>query len=280
MGEGTWNAVSIAWDGIRYRQGEFDFWAARLGAANRGSSSTRMAGMSYKSSFGETIYFFRHTVAAFEKVDAHTLNHLVTVARGNQQLTLEGAVQLGTRSTFTGNRVLGPAKSLKAWATAARYTVRVAPNLSVAVEGSAASGGSNDRESFTFDNSLASNHALYGTMDVHGWKNSQALAILVNFKPRADISVDLGYHRFGLRDAADAWYSSGGAPNPGFVDPTGSKGRDVGQELDLQAGFTLTPRFTLTVGVSTFRPGAFIRAFRGANTTDQNWLFMQAIYRY
>ena len=270
IGEGAWNGVSIAWDGVRFRRGGVDVWAANLGAANRGSSSTRMAGASLVSRAGETTYFFRHSENLHETVDAHTIDHLFVTVRGRSVASVEGAIQGGTRQ----------GKALEAWATAARYTYKTTLQLSVSLEGTVASGGSNGDRSFTFDNSLASNHPIYGTMDMQSWKNSQVLSLLANYKPRPDVSIDLGYHRFGLRDASDSWYGAGGSPNGGFTDPTGAKGREVGDEFDLQAGFNVTPKFNLAVGASAFRPGRFIRAFRGVNAKDQHWFFVQATYRY
>jgi len=270
MGAGAWNSVSTAWDGIRYRRGPLDVWAAKLGTAARISQGTRMAGMSYQSRAGETLYFFRHMDTPAESVDAHTIDHVLNLKDGAGTLSLEGALQAGRRR----------GKDLRAWAMAGRFTYVWSPKLSTTLEGSLSSGGGNRHETFAFDNALASNHPIYGTMDLQGWKNSQVMSFVVNFRPQSDVGVDLGYHRFGLRDASDAWYGAGGLPNGGFVDPTGSKGRDVGDEFDLQADFTINPKVSVMVGASTFRAGNFIRGFRGKDTANQNWLFVQATYRY
>ena len=270
MGAGAWNSVSTAWDGLRFRRGPLDVWAAKLGTASRISQRTRMAGLSYLSSAGETLYFFRHMDTPAESVDAHTIDHVWTMKEGAGTLSLEGALQAGRRR----------GKDLRAWAVAGRFTYVWSPKLSTTLEGSLASGGGNRHETFAFDNALASNHPIYGTMDLQGWKNSQVMSFVLNYRPQRDVSLDFGYHRFGLRDASDAWYGSGGLPNGGFVDPTGSKGRDVGDEFDLQADFTINPKVSLMVGASTFRAGNFIRGFRGSDTTNQNWLFVQATYRY
>ena len=270
MGAGSWNSVLTAWDGVRFRRGPWDAWAVKLGTASRISQRTRMAGLSYQSGAGETLYFFRHLDTPVESVDAHTIDHVLTLKKGPGTLSLEGALQSGHRR----------GKDLHAWALAGRYTYVWSPKLSVALEGSLASGGGNGHETFAFDNALAGNHQLYGTMDLQDWKNSQVLSLFVNYRPRQDVNVEFGYHRFGLRDASDAWYGAGGLPNGGFVDPTGSKGRDVGDEFDLQADFTINPKVSVMVGASTFRAGNFIRGFRGSDTTNQNWLFVQATYRY
>lgn len=270
MGAGSWNNVLISWDGIRYRRGPVDAWAAKLGTATRPSKRTQMAGISYQSRAGETLYFYRHMDTRVGSVDAHTIDHLLTLKNGNRTLSLEGALQVGRRG----------GKDLRAWATAARYTYTASPKLSVALEGSMASGGNNATTTFAFDNALAGNHQLYGKMDLQDWKNSQVLSLFVHYRPRPDVLIEFGYHRFGLRDASDAWYGSGGLPNGGFVDPTGSKGRDVGDELDLQVDYSVNSKLSVMVGASVFRPGNFIRGFRGKDTTNQNWLFVQASYRY
>jgi len=266
IGDAPWPAVSVAWDGVRFQNRTWDAWATRLGAANRASRQTNMAGAAYTSVAGETMYFYRHG----EGVDAHTLDHLFSQTKGKRTISAEAAVQAGKRQ----------GKDLQAWAVAARYTYRPDPKLSLAVEGAAASGGSNPNRSFTFENALASNHPIYGLMDMQSWKNTQILSLYATYKPSASWTVDLGYHRFGLRDAADAWYGSSGTVNGGLVDPTGRSGREVGQELDLQVAYNPTAKLGFLAGVSTFNPGRFVRSIRGANATDQTWLFAQVSFRF
>ena len=171
-------------------------------------------------------------------------------------------------------------KDLQAWAMAARYTYRTNSKLTLAVEGAAASGGSNQNRSYTFENALASNHPIYGLMDMQSWKNTQILSLYATYKPSPMMTVDLGYHRFGLRDAADAWYGSSGTVNSGLVDPTGRSGREVGQELDLQVAYNPTPKIGLLAGASVFNPGRFVRSIRGKNSTDLTWLFAQVSFRF
>lgn len=266
IGDAPWPAVSVSWDGVRFQKAGWDAWATRLGAANRASRQTNMAGVAYASKAGETMYFYRHG----ESVDAHTLDHLYSNTVGKRTISVEAAVQAGKRQ----------GKDLEAWATAVRYSYRTNAKLTLAVEGAAASGGSNKDKSFTFENALASNHPIYGLMDMQSWKNSQVLSFYATYRPTSAWTVDLGYHRFGLRDAADAWYGANGAQNGGFLDPTGRSGREVGQEFDLQVAYNPTAKLGFLAGASVFQPGRFIRSIRGQNATEQTWLFAQVSYKF
>ena len=74
----------------------------------------------------------------------------------------------------------------------------------------------------------------------------------------------MDYHRFLLAAKRGPWKSAGGAVL-GW-DPTGSSGRDIGQELDLTVRLPLMKRLGFLAGYSVFLPGAFAERTRGPAT--------------
>ena len=160
----------------------------------------------------------------------------------------------------------------------------VVPRLTFSVQGSVASGGGHGGTTNTFDQLYPSVHDRHGLIDMVGWKNVRDLGLGFRYDPDKATSVKLQFHAFGLDSARDAWYGAGGGPNrrPGgvFRDPTGAKGRDLGDEFDVDAARNLNARQTVRAGLGVFRPGRFVRAFNGSATRDQVWGYVQWGYRF
>ncbi|HUP40382.1 MAG TPA: alginate export family protein [Vicinamibacterales bacterium] len=110
----------------------------------------------------------------------------------------------------------------------------------------------------TFDQLYPTGHDKYGLADQVGWKNIHHLRTGVEARLHAKLALAGSYHSFWLASATDALYSAGGAILARIH--TGSPDRHVGQELDIQAAYTPSPRIQLTGGYAHMFTGAFLKA--------------------
>ena len=77
-------------------------------------------------------------------------------------------------------------------------------------------------------------------------------------RPHAKLALAGAYHTFWLASATDALYSASSAVIARI--PTGAPDRHVGQELDIQATYTPSPRIQLHGGYAHIFTGAFLKA--------------------
>ena len=110
----------------------------------------------------------------------------------------------------------------------------------------------------TFDQLYPTAHDKYGLADQVGWKNIHHLRTGVEARLHPKLSLAGGYHSFWLASATDALYSAGGGVIARI--PAGAPSRHVGQELDIQATFTPSPRLQLHGGYAHIFTGAFLKA--------------------
>jgi hypothetical protein len=110
----------------------------------------------------------------------------------------------------------------------------------------------------TFDQLYPTGHDKYGLADQVAWKNIHHVRTGVEARPHAKLAVASSYHSFWLASATDALYSAGGAVLARI--PTGAPDRHVGQELDIQATYTPSPRIQLHGGYAHMFTGKFLKA--------------------
>jgi hypothetical protein len=135
-----------------------------------------------------------------------------------------------------------------------------------------------DGKSQTLDNLFPTNHKHYGLMDVIGWRNLHNLAIRLQVKPAASLTVNLDYHLFWLADTADFFYPQAGSGRNGL-----GYGRNpaydnfLGSELNLDASWSVTRWLNVRAGYGHFFAGDYLdqskRALGGA--TDADWAYLQ-----
>lgn len=141
-----------------------------------------------------------------------------------------------------------------------------------------ASGDSNptDGDHETFDGVFGSPAKYYGRMNLFYWMNLQDYMLTLSLKPSRKLKASLDWHLFQLAEAKDAWYYCNGKPQR--KDPTGSSGRDLGQELDLILQYALSQDCQLMGGYGLFRPGDFVED-TGASG-NAHWAFLQMMYSF
>jgi hypothetical protein len=117
----------------------------------------------------------------------------------------------------------------------------------------------------TFDQLYPTGHDKYGLADQVGWKNIHHLRTGLEARPHAKLALAASYHSFWLASATDALYSAGGAvlarlPTEAATAKVGIRDRHVGQELDIHATYTPSPRIQLHGGYAHLFTGKFLKA--------------------
>lgn len=148
-----------------------------------------------------------------------------------------------------------------------------------------ASGDKNsaDQKSQTFQNLFATTHLFYGYMDLNSLQNLNTHRLTYSFKPLVNVSISLDYHVHSLARTTDSWYNvagvarGGGTANAGngyAISPTYHK--NIGQELDLTAGWHFHPSTQPEVGVSRYFRGSYIKqSLRIPDSKDANYVSVQ-----
>jgi hypothetical protein len=110
----------------------------------------------------------------------------------------------------------------------------------------------------TFDQLYPTAHDKYGLADQVGWRNVHHLRTAADVRPNAKWTIGGSYHSWWLASTTDGLYTAAGAvlvrPVAGFTDS------HVGQELDVQTTYPLSPRIHVSAGYAYIVPGAFLKA--------------------
>ena len=140
-----------------------------------------------------------------------------------------------------------------------------------------------DQTSQTFQNLFATTHLFYGFMDLNSLQNLNDYRLTYSFKPKPNTSIALDYHLHTLDRTTDSWYNvagvarAGGAANLGTgyaISPNFSK--QLGQEIDLVAGWHFIPSTQIEVGVSRYFRGDYIKqSLTTLGSKDANYCYVQ-----
>jgi hypothetical protein len=155
---------------------------------------------------------------------------------------------------------LGP-DDIRAWAGhwQMRRTLHRKRALRAIGEYNFASGDSNptDGTRGTFDQLYPTGHDKYGLSDQVGWKNLRHVRGGGEVLARKGLVLSGSYHSWWLADRHDALYNAGGVALARV--PGGAASSHVGQELDAQAVFSVSPQVQVAGGYSYVFPGAFLK---------------------
>lgn len=109
----------------------------------------------------------------------------------------------------------------------------------------------------TFDQLYPTGHDKYGLADQVGWRNIHHFRFGVECKPGQKWLLATNYHTWWLASARDGLYNAAGALV--VRGPGGAASRHVGQELDIQAVYSLSKPFQVGAGFAHIFPGAFLK---------------------
>jgi len=166
---------------------------------------------------------------------------------GVEMVGQAGSVGTDTIRAWAGHWVMG-------------YTVpKIKKTTRLVAEYNYASGDKTpgDGKQETFDQLYPTGHDKLGLSDQVGWKNIHDVKSGVEFKATRKLSFNSNYHAWWLASARDALYNSAGAAIVKVA--SGTAGRFVGQEADVQATYAFKPQFALAGGYANVFPGTFLK---------------------
>jgi hypothetical protein len=108
-----------------------------------------------------------------------------------------------------------------------------------------------------FDQLYPSNHGVFGLVDLLGWRNMRQMRVGVEVKPTKRLRINFDFRDLYLASGNDSLYSSTGAvlvKSPA----TGALHRDIGQEPDLSANFSVRRNITIGAGYGYLFVGRFL----------------------
>lgn len=273
IGTSDWGNRGRAYDGFYVGGKDWEAFGAKLGLNGISVPDARVAGATKTWAGGQSMLVFKRDKNAAGSENIWTVDHNWKKTLGAFDVDAEGAYQFGKSKGM----------DQRAWAVHVGVGYRVPKSQArLYLEFNSASGGNDGSTQRTFDQLYSSSHRLYGLMDLQGWRNMNELALTVENKLTKTTTANLQWHAYSLRDPSDAWYADNGQPNRWsggtFIDPTGSSGRDVGQEITLEFIHRPNPSWNLSAGVGVMLPGRFIENITGARDR-QWWFFAQAVFK-
>ncbi|HRH98884.1 MAG TPA: alginate export family protein, partial [Prosthecobacter sp.] len=99
--------------------------------------------------------------------------------------------------------------------------------------------------------------------DYISFENISTPKARVEIKPRQNLRIDFGYSYYWLASDKDRFRGANNAR-----DVTGRSGSFVGQEFDIRARYTLSPKTEFTLGYAYFKAGDFIQNRVRSGDTD------------
>jgi hypothetical protein len=130
-----------------------------------------------------------------------------------------------------------------------------------------------DADGGTFDKLYSINHSHYGIMDYQDPQNMRDIRLTAGARLASWASLECDYHKLGLVQAKDAWYSR--SADVDLRDATGASGKDVGWEVDVVAKIDLPMSQKLEIGLASFSPGTFVRQTNGGHAESSQWGYVQ-----
>ena len=216
-------------------------------------------------------------------------------AYGPWDYGLEVMYQIGDRTavfpaTTVAAALAAPRLQQDAWAIVAQgghtwKDLPLHPRLALIVSLASGDHDPGDQNSGTFQNLLPSNHGLYGAMDLSGLQNIEDYRLSLSLKPTAATSLAFDFHQQYLETTSDYWYNAAGVPRntPGA---TAGSGRgyginpdynpNLGQEVDVIAGWTPVRGLLVEAGYGHFFRGAYVKqSFQAVGSKDANYAYLQ-----
>ena len=128
-----------------------------------------------------------------------------------------------------------------------------------------ASGNAGDGSFNRFNDLFPLGHKYLGFIDAVRRQNIESPNVLLTMKPHDKIDLLIWYWHFMANQAGDVVPSIGGTP------PQSLASKDLGDEIDLIAKYSISPRSNALVGYSRFWSGNKILAPRDADFVYVQW---------
>jgi hypothetical protein len=260
-------------DLIRYQSPKADLFIGRVGTNIDLHDHSKVAGGFLTSKLGRTLGFWKRNDQSAD-ISSFTVGQ--SYATKSQQVTyqFEGAYQFGHRK----------GQDINAFFLQGRATRNVGTGTDAYIESNIASGGGNSEQYRTFDPLYYDAHGPLGLADIQSLSNVRQIEVGVTRRISPKFTGRVSFNNYALYDGSDSWYGLAGNPNkrPGgtYTDPTGQRGRDIGNETNIALTYLSDKHSTVILELGLFRPGKFIRSFQNNATKDETWLGLTYAYRY
>ncbi len=162
---------------------------------------------------------------------------------------------------------------------------KMQPRLGLLYSYGSGDNNSTDSRSSTFQNLFPTNHLFYGYMDLSSLQNLHDFRVAYTLKPLATLSVSLEGHLHYLARATDFWYNVAGAPRnfAGGANASGagyainsSYSKEVGKEIDLVVGWSVTHYAQIELCVSHYFRGNYIKqSLSAVGSKDADYAYLQ-----
>tara|TARA_R110002049_G_scaffold4601_5_gene32394 strand:- start:550913 stop:552448 length:1536 start_codon:yes stop_codon:yes gene_type:complete len=216
--------------------------------------------------------------------DLHTVGSRILADQSDTMIELEGGYQFGK---FTGSQQ--SAGYFTAGIGRRMNRLPLSPTVWLYYDWASGDNDLGDDIHATFYHLEPRGHYYLGWADLTGRRNIQDLNLQTAFDVTDRVVGQIQLHNFWLANRNDALYSPGGSPI--FHDPSGSAGKELGHELDLQLRWTITPRAHLLVGYSYLWAGDYFdspviqggpagTAANGADGNDGELTYVQFSLRF
>ncbi len=183
----------------------------------------------------------------------------------------EGAFQTGRHGSLKVSAyalvLQGQVKLWQTWA----------PQIGVAYKFGSGDSNPKDSKLETFSALFPAGHGQFGIMDYASWSNIADVIATADLSPAQTLHLRAQWHYLRLAHGNDAWYGVRGFTFDRRTEtllpaqPGGSI--ELGHELDLQADYDFRERVSLSLGISRFFVGDFVR---GGNpeADDSNFAYL------
>lgn len=270
-----WGNIGRSYDAVRWQGPAHDaFVIFQFGVSQPRPRHARGTGVEVKTELGRTLALYKHDRVGGRSADLFTLSHRAERPVGPVKAFGELAAQFG--------RAEG--KDKEAWYLNFGASAEPAPAWKLTAELAAASGGSSERTSRTFDVMFGSYHSVFGLTDRTGLRNLVAASLVAEYKPVRAATLRLAFHDLALQNRRDAWYSLAGTPNRHssgpFLDPTGRSGRQIGREFDVELTYQLDRHSTLMAGYGVLWPGTFVKRTSPGPDRPHTYTYLQLTVKW
>lgn len=229
----------------------------------------------------------RDIAGLFGEVEVYTLGGSVLgiypLGPGNVDIMVWGAVQFGDFPNTVGPAVDELDHSGWAFLAEAGYQLTELygkPWIRTGVNMASGDEDPTDGDHETFFNMLPTNHLYYGYADQLAFQNLIDWFVQFKWAPLPRLSLEVVFHRFWLHEDADLRYFGSGAFNKtsfGYGGSASGGANDVGNEIDVVAGYKLHQHISVLAGFSQMFGGD---VFSGATDDDTTFAFAQLVVKY
>ena len=142
----------------------------------------------------------------------------------------------------------------------------------------------NDSRHDTLEMLFATNHRLYGVMDLFGPRNMHIPRVAASIKPAKDLTLSAEWLGFWMVETADSLYpESSSARNQNGYGRNAGFDSHVGDEVDVLVNWRAASWGSLQAGYGHFFIGDYVRqsaAKGGHGSHDADWLYLQATFSF